>query len=186
MIKIEIINDEHIPALKLFCEKCNDLGYTNNASIETMKLEWCKKNGEFFCAIKEHDIIAVAGCHRFRQMQQWYENPWRILFRGCELPNADTFKGLGKGDWNSITQRDFIPKFIDYCKSDNLFLTTNSEVNNNSKISRNHKLMTLLSKQKILDHVLDATIYDTYQSVWKLNIQEYTRRRNLLKEQHVY
>ena len=34
---------------------------------------------------------------------------WRILFRGCELPNKDVFKGMGKGDWNSITQREIIP-----------------------------------------------------------------------------
>ncbi len=185
-MQITIIEDKHLPALEIFCNKCTELGYVNNSSIESMKLEWCKANGEYFCAIKDNEIIAVAGCHRFQQMNRWYENPWRILFRGCELPRTDTFKGLGKGDWNSITQREFIPIFIEYCKSDNLFLTTNSEAPPNSKFFKNHKLMTLLSKQKILDYVLDATIYDVRQTVWKLNIQEYQDRRSKLKEKYVY
>lgn len=179
------ITEDSLPMLENFCAKCKDLGYENNSSLKNMKLDWCRSNGEFFCAIKENQIIAVAGCHRFQQMQQW-KNPWRILFRGCELPYSDTFKGLGKGNWNSITQREFIPIFIDYCQSDNLFLTTNSELNNNSKMDRNHRCMIHLSKQKILDHVVDATIYNVQQSVWKLNILEYTRRRSLLKEKHVY
>ena len=93
----------------------------------------------------------------------------------------DTFKGLGKGDWNSITQREFIPLMIEYCNSDNLFITTNIETDNsNGKAKRNHKLMKLLAKQGILDHEADMPVYDTYQSIWKLNIAEYTRRRNKL------
>lgn len=186
MISIVPITNNLIPQLNVFCNECALLGYKNNSSIESMKLKWCKSNGEFFCALKDEKIIAVAGCHKFIQIERWYSNPWRILFRGCELPGNDNFKGLGKGDWNSITQREFIPIFIEYCKSENLFLTTNIEADKNSKMHRNHRLMTLLSKQKILDHVNDITIYNVYQSVWKLNIREYNRRRNLLKENYVH
>ena len=104
------------------------------------------------------------------------------MFRGCELPQTDTFKGLGKGNWNSITQREMIPKFIDWCPSNQLFLTTNIDhEHSNGKASRNHRLMGLLAKQKILDKYGDIELYYTAQTVWKLNIQEYTRRRNRLR-----
>ena len=148
-----------------------------------MKFDWCKEQGEYFCAIKDDDIVAVAGCHPLPEVSP---NAWRIMFRGCELPQIDTFKGLGKGDWNSITQREMIPKFIDWCPSNQLYLTTNIDhEHSNGKASRNHRLMGLLAKQKILDKYGDIELYYTAQTVWKLNIQEYTTRRNRLRGNYV-
>ena len=103
------INDELIPELEVFCKKAKELGYVNNSSLKLMRYDWCKENGEFYCAIKGDDIVAVAGCHT---LPEFSPNAWRIMFRGCELPGASPYKGLNKGDWNSITQRDFIPEFI--------------------------------------------------------------------------
>ena len=134
-------------------------------------------------AIKDNKIIAVAGCHPLPEVSP---NAWRIMFRGCELPQTDTFKGLGKGDWNSITQREMIPKFIEWCPSDQLYITTNTHHDHsNGKSSRNHRLMGLLAKQKILDKHSEIVLYYTEQTVWKLNIKEYTRRRSLLKGNYV-
>tara|TARA_B110001454_G_scaffold214396_1_gene234108 strand:+ start:448 stop:999 length:552 start_codon:yes stop_codon:yes gene_type:complete len=173
------IIDELIPELEVFCKKAKELKYENNSSLKAMKFDWCKEHGEYFCAIKGNDIVAVAGCHPLPEVAS---DAWRIMFRGCELPQTDTFKGLGKGNWNSITQREMIPKFIDWCPSNQLFLTTNIDhEHSNGKASRNHRLMGLLAKQKILDKYGDIELYYTAQTVWKLNIQEYTRRRNRLR-----
>ena len=182
MIIVPLI-DELIPELEIFCDKAKELGYTNNSSLKAMKYEWCKEQGEYFCAIRDDDIIAVAGCHPLPEVGP---NAWRIMFRGCELPQTDTFKGLGKGDWNSITQREMIPRFIEWCPSDELYLTTNTvHEHSNGKASRNHRLMGLLAKQKILDKHSEIVLYYTEQTVWKLNIKEYTRRRSLLKGNYV-
>ena len=108
------IIDELIPELEVFCKKAKELKYENNSSLKAMKFDWCKEHGEYFCAIKGNDIVAVAGCHPLPEVAS---DAWRIMFRGCELPQTDTFKGLGKGNWNSITQREMIPKFIDWCPS---------------------------------------------------------------------
>ena len=107
---VEPITDDLISRLEIFCREANELGYTNNASLKAMKFDWCKENGEYFCTLKDDRIVAVAGCH---ECDEIHEGAWRILFRGCELPEASPYKGLNKGDWNSITQRDFIPAFID-------------------------------------------------------------------------
>jgi hypothetical protein len=182
-MKIEVIKDKHLSMLQQFCNQCAELQYENNKSLTAMKLLWCKDWGEYFCAIKDNKIIAVAGCHPLPEVGP---KAWRIMFRGCELPQTDTFKGLGKGDWNSITQREMIPKFIEWCPSDQLYITTNTyHEHSNGKSSRNHRLMGLLAKQKILDKHSEIVLYYTEQTVWKLNIKEYTRRRSLLKGNYV-
>jgi hypothetical protein len=45
--------------------------------------------------------------------------------------------------------------------------------------------MGLLAKQGILDNHCDMELYYTAQTVWKLNINEYTRRRNKLRNIYV-
>jgi len=176
-MKIELLSDDHISILEEFCEECNQLGYTNNSSLTAMKFDWCRQQGYYYGAIKNNKIVAVAGCHPLTEISK---DAWRILFRGCELPGASPYKGLNKGDWNSITQRDFIPIFIKQCPTKDLYITTNISNEHSGKALRNHKLMEILSKQKILDFVCDMELYYTMQTVWKLNINEYTRRRNLL------
>jgi len=182
-MKIEVLQDKHLDMLQVFCNKCKELGYQNNQSFQAMKLLWCKSQGEYFCAVKNNEIVAVAGCHPLPEVSP---TAWRIMFRGCELPMQDTFTGLGKGDWNSITQREMIPKFIEYCPTDELYITTNTyHEHSNGKAARNHKLMGLLARQGILDKYGEMMLYYTEQTVWKLNIEEYTRRRNKLKGRYV-
>ena len=156
-MQIKVITDDLIPQLEVFCKQAEKLGYQNNSSLKAMKYNWCKERGEYFCAIVNETIVAVAGCHPLPEVG---ENAWRILFRGCELPQNDTFLGLGKGDWNSITQREIIPKFIEYCPTDELYITTNTHhEHSNGKAARNHKLMGLLAKQKILDKHSEMELY---------------------------
>ena len=182
-MKIVPITNNLMPALEIFCQQAKELGYKNNSSLTAMKFDWCKDWGKWFCAIKDNKIIAVGGCHPLPEVSP---DAWRILFRGCELPQTDNFKGLSKGDWNSITQREMIPHFIDWCPSDQLYISTNTyHEHSNGKASRNHKLMGLLAKQKILDKHSEIMLYYTEQTIWKLNIKEYIRRRSLLKGEYV-
>lgn len=175
------ITDELIPELEVFCKKAKELGYTNNASLKLMRYDWCKENGEYYCAIEDDKIIAVAGCHTLPQL---HEGAWRILFRGCELPGTSPYKGLNKGDWNSITQRDFIPKFINYCQSKHLYISTNISNEHSGKALRNHRLMSILANQKdaYLNYICDMILFNTEQTIWELNIGKYLERRSKLYE----
>ena len=173
------INDELIPELEVFCKKAKELGYVNNSSLKLMRYDWCKENGEFYCAIKGDDIVAVAGCHT---LPEFSPNAWRIMFRGCELPGASPYKGLNKGDWNSITQRDFIPEFINYIPSEELYISTNISNEHSGKALRNHKIMNILARQKdayIID-VCDMMLNNVHHTIWKLNIEQYLSRRSKL------
>lgn len=182
-VLIKTIEHEDLEMLQEFCNECKELGYQNNSSFQRMNLLWCKSVGEYWCAIKDDKIIAVAGCH---PLPEYNDKAWRIMYRGCELPGNDTFKGLGKGDWNSITQREFIPLMIKWIPSDELYITTNIDhEHSNGKAARNHRLMSLLAKQGILDNCGDMTLNSVNQTIWKLNINEYTRRRERIKGNYV-
>jgi hypothetical protein len=165
--------------LQVFCDKCNNLGYTNNASFKAMKLEWCKDWGEYYCAIEDEEIIAVGGCHPLPEVDK---NGWRINFRGCELPNTSPYKGLSKGNWTSITWRDFVPVYIKNCPTNKLYITTNISNEHSGKALRNHKIHILLEKQNMVSKVCDMVLYYTDQIVWKLNIDEFIKRRSMLND----
>ena len=98
----------------------------------------------------------------------------------CQVTSP--YKGLNKGDWNSITQRDFIPKFIDYIPSENLYISTNISNEHSGKALRNHKIMNILARQKdaYIDDVCDMILNNTHQTIWKLNINQYLNRRSKL------
>lgn len=174
-IYLKKYDNSMIKKLQEFCNICKQLGYQNNSSFAAMKLEWCCKVGEFWCAIKDENIIAVAGFHPLPEISP---TAWRILFRGCELPSSDIFTGLGKAHWNSIGFREFIPLFIDRCPSTELIITTNIDYDHsNGRSFKTHKAMQLMEKQNILFHYGNIMLYNRFQSIWKLNITEYLNRR---------
>jgi len=96
------------------------------------------------------------------------------------LPNTSPYKGLSKGNWTSITWRDFVPVYIKNCPTNKLYITTNISNEHSGKALRNHKIHILLEKQNMVSKVCDMVLYYTDQTVWKLNIEEFTKRRNML------
>lgn len=182
-MKIVKVTDELYPKLEIFCQTCKSLGYINNSSFKEMRLEWCRTVGEFWCAIAEDRIIAVAGFHPLPEVS---EQAWRILYRGCELPRTDNFKGLGKAQWNSITFREFVPIFIDRLSEKDLYVTTNIDKDHsNGRAPRNHRTMMLMSKQNILEDCGEINLFNTRQTLWKLNKTEYLDRRKKIKNVYV-
>ena len=75
---------------------------------------------------------------------------------------------------------------IKHIPSNNLYLTTNIDnEHSNGKSQRNHRLMGLLAKQGILQDNGEMELYFTQQKLWRLNIDEYTRRRERIKGRYV-
>ena len=80
--------------IEFFGYICEDMGYLNNANLEAMKYDWCKKhNGEWWAAYHNDIIVAMAGCHKFHDGH-------RMLFRGVQTMPAQ--HGLGKNHMTSI------------------------------------------------------------------------------------
>lgn len=176
------IIDELIPELEIFCEKAKELGYTNNSSLKAMKYEWCKEQGEYFCAIKGNDIVAVAGCHPLPEVGP---NAWRVMFRGAQLPGYNKSFGLNKYHMSAITWREILPAQIQFCDTEELYITTNVDYDASGKMNKIHRLFRSLHKLGMVDYQGREFLYQTEQSVWKLNINEYTKRRNMIGEKYV-
>ena len=180
---ITTITTDHIHKLENFCLKAKKLGYENNSSLKAMKFDWCKQNGEFFCAIDNDKIIAVAGCHPLPEVGP---NAWRVMFRGAQLPGYNKSFGLSRYHMSAITWREILPAQIEFCDTDELYITTNIEHDASGKMNRTHRLFKGLAKVGMVEHYKDMELYYTDQSVWKLNIDEYNyRRKNLTGDKYV-
>ena len=181
-MKIVPIIDELLPKLEIFCKEAEELGYTNNSSLKAMKYKWCKEQGEYFCAIKDDKIVAVAGCHPLPEIN---DKAWRVMFRGAQLPGYNKSFGLNKYHMSAITWREILPAQIQFCDTDELYITTNVDYDASGKMNKIHRLFKSLHKLGMVDYQGREFLYQTEQSVWKLNINEYTKRRNMIGEKYV-
>ena len=68
------------------------------------------------------------------------------------------------------------------CIRDILYITSNISNEHSGKALRTHKKLFLLEKQNMVSKVCDMVLYSTDQTVWKLNIEEFTKRRNMLND----
>jgi len=175
MLDIKVIND--VDELVLFCKKCKDLGYKNNSTLKEMRWEKTKDWGEYWGAWQNNTLIAVAGAHPLPEVDS---NAIRVLFRGCQLYSPHL--GISPSHMNSVPFRDILPYQIEKYRDYDLYITTNITRDNSGKMQRSHRAMKLLSKKKIVDlHIKEATIYNTNQSVWKLNKDNYFEVRHRLE-----
>ena len=181
-MKILLITDQLLPKLETFCKEAEELGYTNNSSLKAMKYEWCKDYGEYFCAIEDDKIISVAGCHPLPEIN---DKAWRVMFRGAQLPGYNKLVGLNKYHMSAITWREILPAQIQFCDTDELYITTNVDYDASGKMNKIHRLFKSLHKLGMVDYQGRVFLYQTEQSVWKLNINEYTKRRNMIGEKYV-
>jgi hypothetical protein len=179
-MKVVPITAELLPKLEIFCKEAGDLGYNNNSSLKAMKYEWCKEQGEYFCAIEDDKIISVAGCHPLPEIN---DKAWRVMFRGAQLPGYNKSFGLNKYHMSAITWREILPAQIEFCDTDELYITTNIEHDASGKMNRTHRLFKNLHKLEMVNYQGRVFLYQTEQSVWKLNIDEYTKRNEKLKDE---
>jgi hypothetical protein len=177
-MKVVPITAELLPKLEIFCKEAGDLGYNNNSSLKAMKYEWCKEQGEYFCAIEDDKIISVAGCHPLPEVN---DKAWRVMFRGAQLLGYNKSFGLNKYHMSAITWREILPAQIEFCDTDELYITTNIEHDASGKMNRTHRLFKNLHKLGMVNYQGRVFLYQTEQSVWKLNIDEYTKRSEKTK-----
>jgi hypothetical protein len=162
-----------IPAIQEFCEKCSELGYENNASLTAMKFS----SAVFFAAFDEDKIISLAGIHKLPEINN---RAWRCLFRGAQLPgytpqwSMDIFK-------SGIHFSQFLYQQIKYVNDldAEFYITTNIDNPKAGASSRLHKtMMPRLASQGYLELTMPSiNLYNTEQSLWKVNVLNYMTAR---------
>lgn len=173
---------DYIKVLEEFCKECSLVGYKNNDSIKSMKLEWCLKlGGQFFLTFFNDKLISLSGCH---PLPEAGDNNYRILFRGATLPKYQNLHGtLSKTHMNSTPFYYHVPKQIDWALSkgySNYVITTNHKNKDGiESMNKSHRVFKLLEKQNIVSCLHENLwLFNTEQSVWSLNIDNYFIARN--------
>jgi hypothetical protein len=171
------LTSDDVPQIEKFCKKCALLGYENNSSLKAMKFDFAT----FFGAYDQDKIVSLAGVHHIPELGS---NAWRCLFRGAQLPGYTPKWSMNIFN-SGIHFSQFLFQQINFIKESNalaeFYITTNVNNPKAGASSRLHKtMMPRLSKMGYWNLVsLNTVLYNTEQSVWKVNVFNYMKDREL-------
>lgn len=186
LVSVEFSNN-YLTDLEKFCKACDAYGYVNNASLNAMKVNWCLENqGQFFLTFFKNTLISVSGCH---PLPEAGPNCYRALFRGVTLPEyQNLFKVMSKTHMSSIPFFNHLPLQIAWAISkgyEDIVITTNYDNSKIESMNRSHKVFQSLEKQNIVTCLhRKINIFNTDQSVWKVNQDRYFKIRQEFRDRH--
>lgn len=181
VIKLDL---SHTPIIEKFCEEAKAAGYQNNSSIKKMKFGDkydLQEIPKFWGILNENnELISVSGSHCWKT-NNLTENKivTRCLFRSATLPKySNIIQSLNKYHMNSLPFSVLLPLQINNGLkegSKNFYITTskNEQDDASGKMKRTHKVLELLEKRKIVNHVEDLMLYGVFQSKWEINLDNY-------------
>lgn len=176
-------SSEHQNSLKEFCRKAEQQGFKNNQSLEAMRLDWCLDNGgQFFLTYIDDQLASVSGCHPLPEVGDYY----RVLFRGVTLVEYQNYyKVPSKTHMGSIPFYDHLPLEIAWAKKEVVVTTNWNNPDGIASMSHSHRVFKLLEKQGLVDCVCEKiNLFNTDQSVWKINQEQYFKARQGYKERN--
>lgn len=180
-----LLEESDYPALRTFCDYFKEKGLKNNNSFESIKLDKMKMPyGQYFIGydLKENRIWNLLGIHHLPEI---HEHAWRCFFRGAQLPGyrlgtaltSDIFK-LGYQITYMIEMQ--IKFILEYDPSAEIFASTNTpkaETFARSQFIDQH-IAPMLERRGVFTKAReDFLLFNTPQSIWKLNIDKYFEER---------
>ena len=160
--------------LQVFLDTCNHLGYENNKSVDSIKLDkMTMPYGQFFVGIIDDKLFTLAGVHIMEN------NKYRCMFRGATLPGYTTgLTGL-RASYQVIyllnMQIDLIRQ---HNPSSEFYVTTNIEQNYGKSSRMDTVWLPRASKLGLFELVDDNFMYNyTLQRLWKINVEKYKQWR---------
>lgn len=170
--QITVVDD----TLNNFLEQCNNRGYKNNNSLESLKFDWCLDvGGAWFATYKHDEIISLSGCH------PWV-NGWRMLFRGVQTEARPV--GLNRHHMQSYCFYEQLPLQLQFAFGDKIdidndfaYITTNTDNDASGKMTRINKTFSHLEKSGLVRGLGESEVYGVTQNTWLLNIIDYSNTR---------
>lgn len=181
--KVKELEPSDLDKLQVFCDECSVLGYENNKDFKAIKLDkMVLPYGQYYIAIdtETDKIFSMAGVHHFPEIN---DNSYRCLFRGAQLPTYAPMFSMNM--FNSGIHYAYLLyeqiKLIQSLNPDAEFYIT-SNVTNKTGADSYRMNRTIMPRQAKLGiwslHMENATIYNTLQNVWKVNVDEYMKQRS--------
>lgn len=173
--EVRQIFNRHRPHVEKFLKKCSDLNYKNNVSLESIKWDWCLKEGSWWATYNSNnEIISISGMHPFK-------DGYRTLFRGAQTETR-LVKGLNRYQFQSWPMYAHLPMQIEWARwqgKDKIYITTNVINDASGRMNRIHNSFAPLHKAGVVDYLGDEEIFFTQQSVWLVNIEKYFEKRKI-------
>lgn len=171
------LQDSDLNDLKYFCIQCKNLGYYNNDSFESIKLDQMKMPyGQYFIGYdtEKNCIFNLCGVHKIVEIN---ENAYRVFFRGATLPGYTT----GKSGYKSSFQlMEILNMQIDFILEKNpaaeFYFTTNIEksIVNGKSQKMNNLMAPRVARNGIFDVVNENFDYmHVKQKLWRINVPAY-------------
>lgn len=164
MIKTISLKDVN-SAVEKFIAECSKLGYKNNSSLKEMRWDWCLEEGAWYATYEDDSIISMSGIHPFK-------NGFRAVYRGAQLKQHPV-KGLNKYQMQSWPIYAHLPLQIEFAKNKPLYITTNTDRDNSGRMNRIHNSFSTMAKGKMVSYICNEQVFNSVQSVWKLNNDRY-------------
>ncbi len=166
-----------------FCNEAGQQGYKNNHSLEAMRLDWCiNKGGQFFLSYLGDKIISVSGCHPLPEAGDYF----RVLFRGATLNQYQNYYGIpSKTHMGSIPFYDHLPLQLAWANRDAVVTTNWNNPDGIESMGHSHRVFKLLERQGLVTCLKEKiNLFNTDQSIWKINTDAYYKARNGYKERN--
>lgn len=166
--------------LRDYFKKCQEQGFKNNISEDSIKLDWClDSKGQFFLTYMGDQVVSMSGCHPLPEIGA---NTWRLLFRGATLREyQNIFNVTSKTHMNSIPFLYHIPKQIEWALlqgAEQFVITTNYQNTEIPSMEKSHRVFQLLEKQGLVKCLVEKIdLFYTEQTVWELYIEKYYIKR---------
>ena len=171
---MKVVKIEDISSLKKFCDKCNQLNWVNNSSLDRLNLDLVNKNkGAYFGIYENNEIVSIAGIYKFNEL---YPDGWRIFYRSATLPGKAKNKGLHRG--TGLRGRLYIDMFLTWSSGGTLYFTTNVKNEKWDNITRYHKHMLKESSlpDSYVTYCETKILWNTEQAIWKIDNEKYYQR----------
>lgn len=169
-ITFKQLEESDYPKLEIFLDTCRTLGYENNSSFESIKLDKMKlPYGQFFIGIIDDKIVTFAGVHHMDN------NRYRCMFRGASLPGYTTgLTGLRASYQVMYLLNMQIDLILEHNKQAEFYVTSNIEQLKGKSSRMNSVWLPRASKIGIFTLVDENFEYNyTKQRLWRLNVDKY-------------
>jgi hypothetical protein len=200
-MNIEVVqyNDEYLPELTIFCNRCKELGWKNNESIEAMKLN--DPNIQFWLIFINGQVASVAGAQELFAKDAdsiVQDKDFRLFFRAATLPEYYNVMPFNRYMGHNLYVQQLAQPQRRWCfkrGAKRLFLTANTKNNGSPHMDKIAKV-TRLNEIKVCkkrgippmwDELGTCMLFYTEQVMFKLieeNATWWINKGGLLKNGH--
>jgi len=184
-LEFRLLADTDHPELQTFCDYFKSNGIKNNESFESIKLDkMIMPYGQYFIGY-DHDKKCIWNLMGIHHLPEIHEHAWRCFFRGAQLPGYRLGTALTSDIFKVGFQLTYLiemqVKFItEHDPNAEIFASTNTP--DAEKFARSQfidqNIAPMLVKRGVFTkHLENFVLYNTPQSIWKLNINKYFEER---------